>query len=113
MTENWETATLDLDQLDADLYRAIQALEKQNYGRAQALVWTSWGHVRRFRLATPPLVDDGHLPATTDRHLQALAIKALYWLRNRRRLPCRNLGFRCEWVYPYGWVPEGGCPYHD
>lgn len=22
-------------------------------------------------------------------------------------------GFACEWVSPYGFVPEAGCPYHD
>jgi len=21
--------------------------------------------------------------------------------------------YNCEWVSPYGWVPEGGCPLHD
>lgn len=22
-------------------------------------------------------------------------------------------GFECGWVYPYGFVPEAGCPVHD
>lgn len=22
-------------------------------------------------------------------------------------------GFECEWVSPYGFVPEAGCPVHD
>jgi hypothetical protein len=22
-------------------------------------------------------------------------------------------GFACEWVSPYGFVPEAGCPVHD
>jgi hypothetical protein len=60
------------------------------------------------------------LPATTDRHPCAMAYKALYAMRNFiNRLPggktwhCWREGYTCEWVYPYGWVPEGGCPRHD
>ena len=49
---------------------------------------------------------------TDDRNIKALLTKALYWLRNRKRLPCYP-EYNCEWVYPYGFVPEGGCPYHD
>lgn len=22
-------------------------------------------------------------------------------------------GFECNWVFPYGFVPEAGCPVHD
>ena len=22
-------------------------------------------------------------------------------------------GYECDWTYPYGWVPEDGCPVHD
>jgi len=40
-------------------------------------------------------------------------LRFLYWLRNLRPLPCRKMGYWCEWVYPYGFVPEGGCPIHD
>lgn len=25
----------------------------------------------------------------------------------------RPHGYACEWVVPYGWVPEVGCPLHD
>ena len=107
---------LDLDQLDADLYRAWQQLEKRNYGAAETLVAKSWRQVRMFRLS----LDDRHLPATTDRDPRALATKVLYAVRNRiNRLPggktwrCWRRGYSCEWVYPYGWVPEAGCPEHD
>lgn len=104
-----EIPELDIDQLDADLYRACQALDKENYGRASTLVWASWGQVRRFRLS----LDDRHLPATTDRDWRALLTKVWYWLLNRWPRVCHRLGYNCEWVYPYGWVPEGGCPVHD
>jgi hypothetical protein len=61
------------------------------------------------------------LLATTDRNPRALLTKALYWWRNLMgRAPngittfgCRALGYCCEWVYPYGFVPEAGCPLHD
>ena len=100
---------LDIDGLEADLYYIIQDIEKQNYQRASRRAWILWAAVHKFRLS----LDDRHLPATTDRDLRALLTKALYWLRNRKRLPCYAKGYNCEWVYPYGFVPEGGCPYHD
>jgi len=100
---------LDVDQLDANLYNAWQALQKRNYGRAENLVAASWKDVRLFRLSFD---DDSHLPATTDRDVKALLTKALYWLRNLKRHSCYP-EYNCEWVYPYGWVPEGGCPEHD
>ena len=25
----------------------------------------------------------------------------------------RHPGYACEWVAPYGWVPEANCPIHD
>jgi len=100
---------LDLDQLDADLYSAWKAIEKGNYGTARARVATCWAAVRRFRLS----LDDRHLPSTQDRDVRALVLKVAYWLFNRWPLKCRRLGYNCEWVYPYGWVPEGGCPQHD
>lgn len=35
-----------------------------------------------------------------------------YALRNLiTRTQCK--GHNCEWVYPYGFVPEAGCPIHD
>lgn len=40
-------------------------------------------------------------------------LRLLYWLRNLRPLRCRKLGYRCDWIYPYGFIPEAGCPYHD
>ena len=55
-----------------------------------------------------------------DPNPRALATKFWYALRNRfGRLPggktwrCWREGYACEWVYPYGWVPEAGCPRHD
>ena len=104
-----EIPELDLCGLEADLYKIIQMIDKQNYGKAKALTWTLWAAVHKFRIS----LDDRHLPATTDRDLRALLTKALYWLRNLRPQPCDRLGYYCEWVYPYGFVPEGGCPYHD
>ena len=100
---------LDLCELEADLYNIVQAIDKQNYGKAKTTAWIQWGKVHQFRISP----DDSHLPATTDRDLRALLTKALYWLRNRKPLRCRLLGYNCEWVYPYGFVPEGGCPDHD
>jgi len=100
---------LDIDQLDADLYRTLEAMQKGNYGIAETKVWRCWDQIRQFRLS----LDDRHLPATTDRDWRALLTKAWYWLLNRKPLRCRLLGYNCEWVYPYGWVPQGGCPDHD
>lgn len=31
------------------------------------------------------------------------------WLAQYQR-PC---GYECAWAYPYGFVPEDGCPVHD
>ena len=104
-----ETPELDLCELEADLYKIIQAIDKQNYGKAKSLAWIQWGKVHQFRISP----DDSHLPATTDRNPRALLTKMRYALRNLRPQPCDRLGYYCEWVYPYGWVPEGGCPYHD
>lgn len=33
------------------------------------------------------------------------------WLRSRFTPP--KCGYACDWVYPYGFVPEAGCPIHD
>jgi len=104
-----EIPELDLCELDGDLYTAWQKLQKGDYHSAQCLVAKSWRNVRVFRTS----FDDSHLPATTDRDLRALLIKAWYALRNMRPQPCDRLGFYCHWMYPYGFVPEGGCPYHD
>ena len=103
-----EIVELDLEQLDGDLYRACQAIERKDYGQAKNKVWTCWGQVRRFRIS----LDDRHLPATTDRDWWALLNKAVYHLLNLWPLPCRR-DYYCHWIYPYGFVPEGGCPHHD
>lgn len=73
-----------------------------------------------WMLVREPLSSHWVLPATTDRDPRALATKFLYALRNRvNRLPggrtwrCWREGYICEWHYPYGFVPEAGCPRHD
>ena len=33
-----------------------------------------------------------------------------YWHDTHYPLYCGNV---CDWVYPYGFVPEADCPYHD
>jgi hypothetical protein len=45
--------------------------------------------------------------------MKAAMVKAIYSLLNLWPLRCRQLGYWCEWVYPYGFVPEAGCPIHD
>ena len=167
---------LDLHQLDADLYRAWQHLEKSNYAEAAILVAKCWRQVREFNLSLDePEASDlqeaveviakkvgaswelhgdpeqaerfrsileqsgaqtrwaqviilpdlekwegvhKRLRATTDRDLRALLTKALYTVLNKlERFPdvrqCHRDGLECEYVYPYGFVPEGGCRRHD
>ena len=99
---------LDLDQLDADLYRAWVAIGRSNYSVAGSLVAKSWSQIREFRISQ----DDSHLPSTTDGGVVIrvpAAKRLLYHFLNRRV----NCGYECAWVYPYGWVPEDGCPEHD
>lgn len=58
------------------------------------------------------------LRGITDRSVCALATRILYATHNRAgvfrntRTCCRE-GFGCAWLYPYGFVPEAGCPRHD
>ena len=103
-----EDMELDLDELEAGLHYVIQSINDGNYGRARTKAWIQWGNVHRFRIS----LDDQCLLATTDCNLWALLTKAAYHLLNLWPLPCRR-DYNCEWVYPYGFVPEGGCPYHD
>lgn len=35
-----------------------------------------------------------------------------YWYFRSRFTP-PTCGHGCDWVYPYGFVPEAGCPIHD
>jgi len=100
---------LDLDKLESHLREVVDSLDAQNYGTAKTHAWIAWGDLTKFLLS----LENRKLPATTDRDWRALLTKAWYWLRNRRELPCERFGFNCEWVYPYGFVPEGGCPDHD
>ena len=53
-----------------------------------------------------------NLRSTTDISIRATVTKILYALLNLWPLPCRR-DYYCHWTYPYGFVPEGGCPYHD
>jgi len=109
-------AELDLHQLEIDLYDAWEAIRHGNYLTGSLKVGESYLAVCKFNQS----LDDRHLPATTDRGPRALVTKFLYAVRNRiNRLPggktwrCWQQGYSCEWVYPYGWVPEAGCPEHD
>ena len=104
---------IDLDQLDADLYEAWQQLQKRNYGSAQNLVAKSWRHVREFNLSLDEHTEDPDRPVyvhhTIYTGLVPAAKRLFYHFLNRRV----NCGYECAWVYPYGWVPEAGCPEHD
>jgi hypothetical protein len=55
----------------------------------------------------------GRLKSANDTYLLAIFTRRLYWILNLIPLRCHKLGYWCEWVYPYGFVPEGGCPIHD
>ena len=35
-----------------------------------------------------------------------------YWYLRHKRFRC-YARYDCDWVYPYGFVPEAGCPIHD
>lgn len=105
-------AELDLLELEADLYGAWKALERDNYGSAEAKVAKSWRVVHEYRLAEDDEINR-RLPGTEDLDAWARVVKVLYWLLNKWPLKCDRLGFYCHWQYPYGFVPEGGCPYHD
>jgi len=35
-----------------------------------------------------------------------------YWLLRELLFPCK-CGYSCGYTYPYGFVPEAGCPIHD
>jgi len=35
-----------------------------------------------------------------------------YWEYRNKNFICKA-GYGCEWVYPYGFVPEADCPIHD
>ena len=97
---------LDLDKLDGDLYKAWQYIQKRDYGRAETKIAISWGAVHRFRLS----LDYPHLKGTEDRGLVPGLTRLVYKVLN---LFVRCDGYNCEWLYPYGFVPEGGCPKHD
>ena len=102
-----------IPEIDADLYRAWQHLQKGNYGTAQNLVAKSWRHVREFNLSLDEHTEDPDRPVyvhhTIYTGLVPAAKRLLYHFLNRRV----NCGYECAWVYPYGWTPEAGCPEHD
>ena len=35
-----------------------------------------------------------------------------YWRWKQLTFYC-TAGYECDWVHPYGFVPEAGCPIHD
>ena len=35
-----------------------------------------------------------------------------YWIVRSLFTPC-DCGYGCDWVSPYGFVPEADCPIHD
>jgi len=83
-------------------------------GKADDLAERLGKHIRNARrsrwgnlLPKEPL-----LRSTDDRDVRALLTKALYKFLNLWPLPCRK-DYYCHWMYPYGFVPEAGCPYHD
>lgn len=39
--------------------------------------------------------------------------KKMKRLDRRRVKKCQEKGFNCDYVAPYGFVPEAGSPYHD
>ena len=39
-------------------------------------------------------------------------ILAPLWYWKHRHFKCAA-GYGCDWVYPYGFVPEADCPIHD
>lgn len=40
----------------------------------------------------------------------AMLTALLYRFRNRYVSDC---DYACDWIYPYGFVPEADCPIHD
>jgi hypothetical protein len=55
----------------------------------------------------------GRLKSSGDTYLLALLTKLLYQVLNLFPRRCQRMGYWCEYVYPYGFVPQGGCPIHD
>jgi hypothetical protein len=48
-------------------------------------------------------------PSLVWRIVQATRQWVMFW-RYRPWLKCENV---CGWTWPYGYVPECGCPVHD
>ena len=47
-------------------------------------------------------------------------LRNLWWWSRWRAMKYRlryvlkgDCGHECDWVQPFGWVPEDGCPVHD
>jgi hypothetical protein len=55
----------------------------------------------------------GKLENTVDKDVKARLTRVLYRFLNFFPRRCRKMGFCCEYVYPYGFVAQGGCPIHD
>ncbi len=82
---------------------------------AEAERQSNWGHKLQVLIEMDSYRG---LRATTDHDLRAVYTKSLYVVLNYIEMfpnvrACHREGYWCEWVYPYGFVPEAGCPYHD
>lgn len=110
-----EVEDIDLWELDGELYKAWKLMEKHNYGKAENIIAGLWAKVHKFNLAEEPQEDKDkpRLKSTDDSNLVARITRALYLVMNLYPHRCHKLGYWCEFVYPYGWVPQGGCPIHD
>lgn len=49
---------------------------------------------------------------TRVKYRHARLFRWYYALRNRWT-PTQCGDYGCDWTYPYGFVPEAGCPTHD
>jgi hypothetical protein len=54
-------------------------------------------------------------PGMPHHHFNMLIARLLwrYWVWQHRRWYPLSCGYYCDWVYPYGFVPEADCPVHD
>ena len=97
---------LDLTELEVDLYKAWQRINKRNYGGAENKIAAAWAAVHQFRINE----DLSHLKGTRDAGGKARLVRLVYSVLNLF-IDCGE--YHCEWVYPYGFVPEAGCLRHD
>lgn len=115
MTHTDAIPEVDMWELDAELYRIWKLLERADYGKAQNKTAALWFQIHQFNVSEPETggPTKPRLKSTQDRNFVALLLKFAYWLLNLLPRRCQKFGYWCEYVYPYGFVPEGGCPIHD